>query len=241
LPFGGVEAGKLALFCFPHAGGGAGFFRFLRQTSNLPAGAAPVQYPGHENRRAEQFAQTMHDLVTKLARDLDPFLNGPFAFLGHSMGAIAAFELTRLLRRQGRPLPALLIASAARAPQFRRGHIPPPDPSREELIKQVRELGGLPPDIIASDDSVQILLPALDADTSLYRRYIYSEDEPLPVSILALGGAADPNIEPHHLQGWREQTTAAFETRQFAGAHFYLRENEDQFLSTISAALSPLT
>ena len=55
-----------------------------------------------------------------------PTSTEPFAFFGHSMGAVVAFELARELRRRGRAAARdVLIASAARAPQFRRNHVPP--------------------------------------------------------------------------------------------------------------------
>ena len=59
----------------------------------------------------------------------NPTPDEPFAFFGHSMGAAVAFELARLLRRRDQPLPRMLLVSGARAPQFRRGHVPPPEPA----------------------------------------------------------------------------------------------------------------
>ena len=120
------------------------------------------------------------------------------------MGAVVAFELARELRRRGRPLPRVLIASGARAPQFRRGHTPPPAPSREAFLEELRRLGGLP-----TDDPALLgaLLPALEADATLYRHYVYREGEPFAFPIRAYGGTDDPNIRAEHLEGWGEQTT----------------------------------
>ena len=44
--------------------------------------------------------------VDALADAIDPYLDRPFAFFGHSMGAVVAFELARELRRRGAPLAA---------------------------------------------------------------------------------------------------------------------------------------
>jgi hypothetical protein len=73
------------------------------------------------------------------------YLDEPFAFFGHSMGAVVAFELARLLRRRNQPLPRMLVASGARAPQFRRGHVPPPEPGEAEFVEALRRLEGTPP------------------------------------------------------------------------------------------------
>jgi surfactin synthase thioesterase subunit/glycosyltransferase involved in cell wall biosynthesis len=239
LPMGGTETSRFRLFCFPHAGGSASFFRSWREPLKDIGELAPVQYPGRENRRADAFAISMADLVQKILADLRPFVSaGDYAFFGHSMGAIVAFELARGLRREGLSLPRMLIVSAARAPQFRRDHIPPPDPTRQELLDEVHRLEGLPEDLLSNNDLIDLLLPTLQADTGLYRRYVYRPEAPLQIPIIAAGGIHDPNVTEGHLAAWREQTSSAFEWRQFAGGHFYLRNTEADFLDFLKAALA---
>jgi surfactin synthase thioesterase subunit/glycosyltransferase involved in cell wall biosynthesis len=225
LPAGGIDTSHFRLFCFPHAGGGAAFFRSFREPLRGAAELAPVQYPGHENRRAENYASSMQKLVESLLNDLGPALTGDFAFFGHSMGAVVAFELTRALRREDMPQPRLLIASGARAPQFRRDYTPRPDPSREELLDEVCRLEGLP-----DPEMVELILPSLEADTALYRRYVYQEEPPLAVPIAAVGGERDPNVNEHHVRAWAEQTTASFAWQLLPGGHFFLRSEEAVFL-----------
>jgi medium-chain acyl-[acyl-carrier-protein] hydrolase len=161
-------------------------------------------------------------------------LDRPFAFFGHSMGAVVAFELARELRRRGQALPRVLIASGARAPQFRRGHVPPAAPSRDEFLAELRRLGGMPVD----DPAVlRATLPALEADATLYRNYVYAEDAPFEFPIRAYGGIDDPNIRCEHLQGWSEQTTGSFAVRTFPGGHFYLNTCREEFLAALAADL----
>ncbi|HEY1341197.1 MAG TPA: alpha/beta fold hydrolase, partial [Bryobacteraceae bacterium] len=217
--FPGIDAARPPrLFSFPHAGGGA-----------VPIGNAPVRLPGRESRLAEAPFERMAPLVEALAAAIEPYTREPYAFFGHSMGAAIAFELARALRRRGLPLPYVLIASAARAPQFRRSHVPPPEPTDEELLAQLRQLQGIPPEALDDPAVLRAIMPALKADTSLYRNYVYTEDDPLPFPIRAYGGEDDPNIRPEHLEGWREQTTASFAVRRFPGGHFYLREHPTEF------------
>ncbi len=131
----------------------------------------------------------------------------------------------------------MLIASAARAPQFRRGHVPGPDSATEELLSDLRRLGGIPAEVLESPDLMRALLPALEADTRLYRRYVYSEDDPLPFPIRAYGGAGDPNIRREHLEGWGEQTRAGFAWRVFPGGHFYYQTCPEQFRAALEEDL----
>ncbi len=210
--FPGADAVEgLRLFWFPHAGGGAA--RALR----LPhAAICPVRLPGREARIAEAPFERMEPLVAALADAIRPYLAQPFAFFGHSMGAAVAFELARLLRRRRQPLPKLLVASGARAPQFRRSYAPPPAPGDEQFFEE---------------------LPALRADAALYRKYAYAEDLPLDCAIRAYGGGEDANVRREHLEAWAEQTTTSFAVRLFPGGHFYMQSSQAEFLAALAADL----
>jgi medium-chain acyl-[acyl-carrier-protein] hydrolase len=151
--------------------------------------------------------------------------------LGHSMGAVVAFELARLLRANQNPAALALIVSGARAPQFRLNHQPGPDPSPEEFLAQLRRLGGLPAEIESNRSLLDSVLPALAADAALFRRYSYQPAPPLAIPILALGGTTDPQVFAEHLSAWKEQTTNQFEMRQFEGGHFYYRDHESDLLA----------
>jgi surfactin synthase thioesterase subunit/glycosyltransferase involved in cell wall biosynthesis len=221
--FPGIDAVPAPrLFWFPHAGGGAASAQAVYPR------CVPIRLPGRESRLAEAPFERMAPLVEALANAIEPYIAEPFAFFGHSMGAVVAFELARALRRRGLSLPRILIASAARAPQFRRNHVPPPAANDEELLASVDIPRELAPAV----------LPALRADTTLYRHYVYAEGTPLDCPMRAYGGADDPNIAPHHLEGWREQTTASFAVRLFPGGHFYPRQSADAFRQALEADLA---
>jgi medium-chain acyl-[acyl-carrier-protein] hydrolase len=225
------------LFCFPHAGGGKAAFAGWRLAR---VAVCPVRLPGRESRAAEAPFERMGALVEALAAAIEPYLDRPFVFLGHSMGAAVAFELTRLLRKRGLPQPKLLVASGARAPQFRRGYAPPPDPSEEQFLAELRRLGGIPAEALEDPAVLRAILPALTADAALYRRYVYTEDAPLSLPIRAYGGSADPHILREHLQAWQEQTTAGFGLRLFAGGHFFLNESRAEALAALAAELEQI-
>lgn len=205
--FGGDAKG---LLYFPAAG------EVAAQISSSRVGC-PIILPGRGSRAAEAPFDRIAPLVQSLADALQRCVKEPFAFFGHSLGAIVAFELARELRRRSLPLPRALIVSAARAPQFRRNHVPPPEPSDEELLHEA----GLPDDLALR----RSILPALRADTRLYRNYVYTEEEPLAIPVRAYGGLDDPHVSLAHLEAWSEQTTRSFAVRRFPGGHFYLKDH----------------
>ena len=231
---GADAAGAMRLFCFPHAGGGASAFAAWRQ--RLPE-VCPVRLPGRESRAAEAPFVRMAPLVGALAAAIEPYLDRPFAFFGHSMGAAVAFELARELRRRGLAQPCLLAASAARAPQFRSGHVPPPAPSEAEFLQELRRLDGLPADALDNPDLLAAILPALTADAALYRNYVYAAGAPLSCPIRAYGGVEDPNVRREHLQAWSAQTAASFAVRLFPGGHFFLHAGREAVLDALAQDL----
>lgn len=226
---GPVAAGTLRLFCFPHAGGGVAAFRAWAETLPRSVAVAPMRPPPRS---------TMAELVAALCDSIQPYLRQPFAFFGHSMGAAVAFELARLLRRRNQPAPRMLVASAARAPQFRRGHVPPPEPGEAEFVEALRRLQGTPREVLDNPNLMQLILPALRQDAAIYRHYVYADEPPLDCPIRAYGGMQDPNVHREHLEGWAEQTTAGFAVRIFPGGHFYLQTHRQEFLAALAGDLT---
>jgi medium-chain acyl-[acyl-carrier-protein] hydrolase len=179
----------------------------------------------------------MGPLVEALGSAIEPYIAKPFAFFGHSMGAAVAFELARLLRRRQQPLPVMLMASGARAPQYRRNHVPLPTPGDEEFLAELRGLQGMPAEVLEDPAMMRAILPALRADTALYRNYVYAEDAPLGCPIRAYGGAGDPNVVREHLEAWARQTSNSFAVRIFPGGHFYLNAGREALLAAMAQDL----
>jgi surfactin synthase thioesterase subunit len=115
-----VPTAHVRLFCFPHAGGVGQVFREWAEPLAAQAAAELIAItpPGRAQRLAEATVSDMRSAVAEIVRAVRPLLVGlPFAFFGHSLGSLLAFETCLELRRQGLPLPLLLFASAHAAPQ----------------------------------------------------------------------------------------------------------------------------
>ncbi len=225
---------SVRLFCFPFAGAGASAFRGWADRMPSDVLVSPVRLPGRESRIGEAPLRRMESLVGELAKAILPYLRQPFAFYGHSMGAAIAFELARRLRSEGQPLPAALFVSGARAPQFRLGHVPAPEPSEKDFLGELNRLEGLPQEVRDNRDLLRMVLPALQADTALYRSYVYLEEAPLDCPIRAYGGRDDPNVSQKHIEAWGKQTTKSFAARFFPGGHFFIETARAVFLAGLA-------
>jgi medium-chain acyl-[acyl-carrier-protein] hydrolase len=232
---------RLRLFCLPYAGGGAA--AFARWADLLPPAVelCRVQLPGRENRWREAPFTQLAVLVETLAAVIRPYLDLPFTFFGHSLGALLSFELTRQVRRQFDLHPAQLFVSGRWAP-----HLPNPDPPLyqqpdAEFIDTLRQRYNNIPDVVANDpELLEIFLPLLRADVTLLDTYIYTAERPLDCPITAYGGNADQRVSRAALEAWRTHTTQSFHVRLFPGAHFYLQAEQAALLQAMSPELAAL-
>lgn len=175
------------------------------------------------------FAQ-LAPLVRALAEAMAPLLDKPFAFFGHSLGALVAFELARWLRRQSGVQPIHLFVSADRAPQIRARSRPMHDLPEEEFLVELRRLNGIPEIVLEDANLMQIMLPVLRADFAVYETYVYSIEPPLDCPITSFGGLQDHRVNRGDLEPWRDQTNASFSLRMFPGDHFFLNATQHLLL-----------
>ncbi len=229
---------RVRLFCLPSAGGGPAVFH--RWPVGLPSDVevCAVQLPGRGARLNEAPFDRTAPLVETLAVHLVPYLDRPFAFFGHSMGALVSFELARLLRRMGAGTPRHVFVAAFRAPQLhdpRRALHDLPEP---ELIAQLRRLNGIPAQLIDEVELMQLVLPAVRADLAACETYEYSRETPLSCPITAFGGRTDPKAERDELEPWREQTSGHFELHILPGDHFFVHSAGEQLLPIIAKGLA---
>ena len=232
---------KVRLFCFPYAGGGASVFRGWADGLPGSVEVRPVQLPGRETRFGEPAFTRLPPLVEALAEALRPCLDRPFAFFGHSLGALVAFELARRLHRGHDVQPVCLFVSGCGAPPTRTPetslHTLPAAAFREGL----RRLNGTPQEVLDNDDLMDFLFPTLRADFALCETYAYRAGPPLDCPVSALGGLGDDRVSRDDLDAWREQTTGPFRLRMLPGNHFFLQTAQQPLLQAVAQELEVWT
>lgn len=228
------------LFCFPFAGGSPAVFRNWTQKLPINCELSIVQLAGRGSRIFEEPIQNIETLIEQLESALEPFTKIPFVFFGHSMGAILLFELVRSFRKKGKPMPKAMIVSGCVAPQSYRKERKLHELPHDELIAELKNLGGTPPELLENSELMEIILPIIRADFKLLYDYSYSAEEPFAVPIIAFGGDLDKDVPIDNLEEWKHQTTADFRCKIFSGDHFFLLGKEDDFVCEISRFISQL-
>ncbi|QLE41164.1 SDR family NAD(P)-dependent oxidoreductase [Nostoc sp. C052] len=229
----------LRLFCFPYLGGSTS--EFLPWSDNLPADVevCAVKLPGSKDFLGKQSFDELTSVIKILVEVLVPYLDKPFAFYGHSLGALISFELARQLRRENSKTPAHLFVGASQAPQ-----IPYLHPSVEKLpefepVKGV-SINDLPQLYRDNTELLELLPLLLKEVTLLAEKYSYTEEEPLNCPISVFGGMQDNVITEDLLSAWREQTCSNFKLQMLSGNHLFLHSSQHLLLQAISEELSSL-
>ena len=173
-----------------------------------------IQMPGREERLNEQLIKDMPQLIDTLAQEITAFSKKPFAFFGHSMGAIVAYETARRLDSMKVSKPIHLFVSARAAPHLQENTDLLRFLDDQAFVDRLQETYGAVPEAIRKSPELRkTFLPILRADVELLEKYEEVSSEPLDYPITALGGISDPAISRANLEGWQVRTSAKFTHR----------------------------
>jgi len=231
---------SLRLFCFPYSGGTASIYRNWAASLLPQIEVCAVQLPGRASRMKEAPYKEYGSLVRAIAQELVPYFDKPFAFFGHSMGALLSFELARALRREHGRLPLHLFVSGRHAPQLPAAHPGFHALPDAEFIEALRSLNGTPQEVLDDPELRELIFPLLRADFAVNETYVYYPEPPLECPIDAFGGLQDKDVRVEDLKAWRQQTSAAFRLRMLPGDHFFLHTNEAMLLQALMQELYKL-
>ncbi|MEU0273313.1 alpha/beta fold hydrolase [Streptomyces sp. NPDC006307] len=242
-----VPGSGVRLVCFPHAGGAASAYLGLQRELVPAFDVLAVQYPGRQDRRAEPPVDDIGRLVQALAdeveRELVPGAAGvdaprPYAFFGHSMGAVLAYELARELDRRGVPGPCHLFLSGRFAPTPQGNDTDRLD-TDEKILAMIRRLGGTVGAVFDDPDVLEMVMPPLRADYRAIGTYTWRPGPPLDTPLTVLVGDRDPVVPVDGAAGWCEHTTAPAELHVLPGGHFYLDQRTADVADIVRDALAP--
>ncbi|MFB8007963.1 thioesterase II family protein [Nocardia sp. NPDC056000] len=218
------------LVCLPFAGSGASFFRNAKSLEGLEL--LPIQLPGRE----ERFGEPMYTDVRAAAVDIAARIreahdsDSRVMILGHSFGAILAFETAQLL---GAMVDHVFVSGSPDPwhPRAERAS----DLDEDEFIAQIETFAGYTHPALAHPEMRQIILPVLRGDVRMHESYRAHPDAVLDVPVTALRGADDHLVTEPDMLGWRAATTAAFILETRPGGHMYLADQLDETLEFIAA------
>jgi surfactin synthase thioesterase subunit len=221
-----VEA-PLRLFCFHHAGAGAMAFAGWAARVGPHVSVVPVRLPGRESRLGEARITDVDLLLRGLDEHLGPMLeHGPYAFYGHSLGALVAYRFAEHRISRGRRVPVGVVVGACMAPHLANPLIMSAGVGDDRLLSLLSGLGGVPEDLLSRPVWLREMLATTRADLTLGRALRDGARTPLSCPIWAFAGEQDRVATPAAVAEWARWTTSSFHFRTLAGGHFFVRDGE---------------
>lgn len=231
-------AEDVRLICLPWAGAGASGFWPLAHRLGSSVEVFAYQPPGRESRIRGALSLSLDGLVEDFLLKTRELRSRPFGLLGHSFGAMVAYEAALRICGGGDALPEFVIASGCAGPAAKSSQADISQLPEAEFVTACAAYGGLPEEILGNAELMRLILPGLRSDCRMAEHWrtakLAALPKPLPVPLVAVAGAADPFVPKEGLQAWLAVAGSDFSFRQFAGGHFYLSENCPGLVNLIS-------
>ena len=211
---------------FHHAGGASSVFYSWVERLEAHGEVVALDLPGRRRRLHDPVIRDITSAIVDVTETLRAALGTrpgrPFMMLGHSMGALLAYEAALDLRSKGFREPEALFVSGSRVPS--------------EYGESTRLLGiGGDADIAAEalGGSSELMalgarLPSperialLQADLEICRSRRQRGEAPLSCPVIALTGRGDSVATSEQVKRWARYTTGPFSRREYSGSHFFL-------------------
>ncbi|TVX91696.1 thioesterase II family protein [Paenibacillus agilis] len=227
------------LICFPYAGGSPSLYRSWSDAFDSSVEVVSVHLPGRGARLMEPPITQIDILVTCISQGLIRVLGEmPFAFFGHSMGALISFEMTRHLQEQYGLRPEHLFVSARSSPHTpRREKTERHKLGDQQLKDTIKNWNGTPEWVLHNEELMNMALPIIRGDLELCETYCYQDKGKLDVPITAFAGANDPMVSVEEMAQWGEVTESTFDLVEMEGDHFYIHHSMNRLASVIQQQL----
>ncbi|WP_280240344.1 thioesterase domain-containing protein [Nocardia abscessus] len=226
---------SLRLFCWPFAGGKAAAYTPWRRELPDWVELCVIELPARQRHLAQTPIRRFTDLLDAALERIVPLTDMPFAFFGHSLGALAAYEVARRLPEE--IVPRALFLGGAVAP-----HLPRPGRLSElpdhEFVAAVGHYGGIPPEVRATPEVMALFLPALRSDFEIFDDYRFVPATAPSCPAHLFGGRDDRQVAATQLEAWRDVLPGLRSTELLPGGHFFLAEQRAALLGSLADKLA---
>lgn len=215
------------LIVFPHAGGDAMYYLPMEKYSNDIYKLMCVNLPGRDVRSDTPMYSNLRKLARDFVEENESCLNNkePYIIMGHSMGAIIAYEATSYIEEKGYNKPQRLIVSGAVPPREADESFKDVSDKRWDVEKYLLELGGVSEELLENEEFREYYMPIIIRDFRACNKYFYEERPKLSVPINVFYGFEDHSNDSHLYSKWEDYTTNSCTETGFAGGHFFVRQS----------------
>ncbi|MBQ4836013.1 MULTISPECIES: thioesterase II family protein [Pseudoalteromonas] len=226
LPINQVSSPRFRVFCFPYAGGGHTTFSDWPDYIDNDIEVLVVSLPGKGKRFSEPAIDNMEELVNSLLFDFKQLSDVPYLFFGHSLGARVAFALAKELEQLTVRQPLQLVVSGSPAPNSNEDVVKLSDKPDHEFIEKLHIIGGTPPEVLAQEELMELLLPSIRADFKIAEEYQCLPHQ-LNVPITVFTGKEDRDVNQSNLSLWQGFSKNPISINHYDGGHFFIETHKN--------------
>ena len=211
----------MTLFCLPFSGGNIYSYQKLKSTLPDHIRFVPLELPGHGRRLREPLLRDLDKMVDDMFRQIRDNLDEPYAIYGHSLGAMLVYLVAQKITQTQLPLPEHLFVSGHPGPAIpnmsKNVHLLP----RDEFVKRVMSYGGIPQEVAAHQDLMDLFVPVMHADFAALSAYTHTTTAKLDIPLTVMIGTEEGILDEEAL-AWQDVTTRDITLEQFPGNHFFI-------------------
>lgn len=226
----------LHVVAIPYAGSDRFAYRALQNYAPKTWIWSVLDLPGRGPRRKEVRLNAVAPMVDDLYSQLQGIAdNRPYFIMGHSMGAILAYELMCRCHHEGFYLPDGAMLSSIAAPGIARSHFIS-HLGKVDFWNAIRMYNGVPDGILANDELRDYFEPVLRDDFAAIERYkpLGIGPKQLPVKLMIRAGKSE-KIEETALLAWQDVTIYPIDINLRTGDHFYLLKDATSTIADLTA------
>lgn len=229
---------SIRLLTFPFAGGNKYSYQPWEAHADPRIEMMHFEGPGRGDRFRETRLEDMEDVVEDYWRQINGFLDRPFALYGHSMGGMVSFLLTKRI-----------VAEGYRAPEhvFISGRVPPTWQDEGDQLWQrdkagfwegIKAYGGSPEALLQHPDLMDLYEPMIRSDLKALYSYNHNDTSKIEPPVTVLLGSRE-KVTMQSAKDWQLECTKPIQVKQFEGNHFWILNHVPAIMKVIKEAVFP--
>ncbi len=233
----------MKLFCIPYSGASAAVYTAWKKDISPEIEICPIELSAHGRRMNEPVYEDLPSAVKDVALHILKLLkkNEPYAILGHSMGALLAFEVYHVLVAAGVHEPVCMFFSGRKSPQDQVASTEFYKAADDDFLKVVYMYGGTTPAIMQNEELRNLFIPILRSDFKLTETYTWREHiNKIHCPIVIANGENDLSVSNADMNRWAELTDNVCNIYTCKGDHFFLFQNTKEMVDIINGQIGSL-
>ena len=226
-----MKKDKKIIFTIPYAGGNKFSFKeydlFLKDDFDI----YHLELPGRGERFLEDLITDIDKVIDDLYNQIKDRIDSEYVLYGHSLGGLLGYLLILMLEEKELPIPSNFIVSGRANPSMKppslRHNLP-----KDDFIKSLKELGGMPSEFFNHSELFDLFEPILRADFMVVEKFDFNEKRKIGSKISVLYGR-DESFSINEAMKWKDFSYQNINFHEFSGGHFFILDHGEDICKII--------